>query len=294
MDPAAHVTNKLKDEGFEIYNECFGADFGRKFQASYDAIYGANCFAHIDDMVDVVTGVDLVLKPNGVFIMEVQYLPLLLKDTLFDYMYHEHMSYYTLLSLGNFVSKFGMKLFDAKRLEVHGGSIRVFVDRVGSDRGESATLVEMKRAEVEDIGMNSLVPYSKFSKNCEQVKNELLATLDKLKSENQRIFAYGAAARATSFCLFCGVGKQYIEAFVDDSTLKQGTFVPGLHIRICHPNVIARQRPDVIFVTAWTFLGEIAKRQREYLENGGKFLVAFPEVRVLDASDFKELLEGGC
>ena len=291
VDPASNVTKKLQEEGFHVMNDYFNSTLASKLLSTVgpvQCIIGANCFAHIDDMHSILRGVKLLLSENGSFIFEVQRLLKLVENIEFDWFYHEHMSYYSVIALHSFFDSNDMRIYDVEDIPTHGGSMRVFVCHKSSAIPTSGRVAKAREGEL-TAGLGNLETYMKFFARVEKAKDTLLQVLLDLKSRGNSIVAYGASARSTTFCNFCGIGKQILNSFVDDNPAKIGHFTPGSHLPIKASKILLEEKPDYVLITAWTFLTEIARRSQSYLRNGGKFIIPLPEVKILEFSDFEHL-----
>jgi methylation protein EvaC len=286
VDPATNVVATSIAEGYDIVNDYFTEATARQVRESHgpaDAILSSNSFAHIDDMHDVLRGVKALLKPDGFLAFEVHYVGTLVREMHYDMLYHEHLSYYSLTSIENFLCLFDMEVFAVKRIPIHGGSVRFSVQNKGTGgRPVSAAVLEMRRDE-EKLGLGTLGFYRDFAATVEKARADLLKLLDSLKAQGKTIVGYGASGRATAMSAYCGLDRRYLDGVVDDAPAKQGAFTPGNHIEIMPSTILAGPgRPDYALLFAWAFAEEIRKRNGAFIEAGGKFIVPLPAVRVLE------------
>jgi SAM-dependent methyltransferase len=286
VDPATNVVESSGLARPHILNDFFTEQVALQICKNHgpaDAILSSFSFAHIDDMVDVMKGVKALLKDDGVLIFEVYYLGIVIDEMQYDMIYHEHQSYYSLVSLMNFMKRFGMEVFEVKRIPLRAGTIRFYVRNIGQ-RGIVDRSVEDLLAYERGRKLDDLSTYQDFGKKVESTKVELMALLSRLKKQRKMIIGYGASGRATTIMTYCGIDGQYLNYVVDDSPAKQGFLTPGTHVPIKPWSATEMPpTPDYVVVFAWPFIEEVKRRRRDYLEQGGRFIVPLPEVKVISA-----------
>ncbi len=289
VDPATNVVRSVTSEKFEIIDDFFGQRIAQQIRETHgqaDVILSSYSFAHIDDMDDVMNGIQALLKPDGVFIFEIYYLPNLLDGLQYDMIYHEHLNYYSLMALRNFFARFEMEIFDVKDIpEVRGGTMRFYVRWVGSHHHAIRPAVDLLLKKEQAMRLDRLETYLAFADRVRQSKTELLKLLGRLKQAGHRIIGYGASGRSTTMMNFCGIDHRYLDYVVDDTPAKQGCYTPGTHLLI-QPLSVTRQPPqsDYTLVFAWSFMDEVMRRCADYLQEGGKFIVPLPTVRIIPNS----------
>jgi nucleoside-diphosphate-sugar epimerase/SAM-dependent methyltransferase len=292
VDPASNVVSSLKDK-YIIYNTFFGLDLAKIILAEHGkmhAIVTSNSFAHIDDMIDVMKGIKILLEHDGVLAIQVHYAVSMVEKMQYDWIYHEHLSYYTLYSLSKFLSKFDFKVFDAKETSMHGGSIRVYAQRSTMDRQETANVKKLREKEFR-LGVDKLSFFSKFQEKMDETRLQLRKVILDLTKKNKSIVGYGAPARATTLSSYIGLQfiKKHLRAVIDDSPAKQGAFMPGTHLNIVSSKILyGESPPDCVFLFAWPWVNDIVKKNMNYLQNGGSFIVPLPEVLVIDVDNVSD------
>jgi len=217
----------------------------------------------------------VLLKPDGCFVIEIQYFMDTMEKMTFDNVYHEHLSYFTLTSLVNFFSGQGMEVFDVVRVDSHGGSLRVFIQNKGGSHkiGESVKMILDYES---SAGVNDFVLYSGFAGRVNKVKEKLLEYVEKVKADGKSIAAYGAPAKSATLLNFCRIGAKQIDYIVDDNPLKVGLFAPGTHIPVVSSAMLDEETPDYVLILAWNFANEILAKTRKYSEKGVKFIIPLP------------------
>lgn len=279
VEPAANIAEIAEKNGIKTINSFFDGEVVNKIigvEGLADIVTANNVFAHINDIHEFTKNVKSLLKRNGIFIIEVQYLIDTIEKMTFDNIYHEHLSYFTLTSLINFFKKNGMEVFDAKRVDSHGGSIRVFIKKSEDNLKIEQEIGKILQYE-KNLGVDNLELYTDFGDKVYKVKNRLVKYIQDIKNDGKSIAAYGAPAKSTTLLNFCGIGKDYIEYIVDENELKHGLFAPGNHIPVVSPEMFDKKRPDYILILAWNFAKEILIKTEKYAEVGVKFIIPLPE-----------------
>ncbi len=285
VEPATNIAKVARDRGIDTINEFFGERLGDRLRNEHGAaacVLANNVFAHVDDMNDFVRGVLRVLAPEGVFVFENSYVRDMLDRLEFDSVYHEHLSYFSVTALSKLFERHGMEIFDVEHQSVHGGSLRVFVKRLGS--GHSMTEAPARfRDEERRAGLCELETYRAFAARVYDLRTSLLSLLRRLRNEGKSIVAYGSSAKGNTLLNFMGIGPDLVAYLVDKSPLKQGTFSPGIHLPVLPVERLVEDRPDYAVILAWNFTDEILLQQRDYIDGGGRFIVPIPVPRVIPA-----------
>ena len=283
IDPARTIAKKATKNGIETWPEFFSEAVAARIlneKGQVPLITANNLFAHVDDLSGIVKNIRALLNRVGVFVFEVSYLGAVYEDTLFDTIYHEHVSYHSISPLIDFFNSMDMELFAVERVLSHGGSIRVMVQLNGGpykidDSVQSLIDYEYK------LGLNRPEIWVGYAQKINTLRNKLTKILINLKKEGKVIAGYGAPAKATTLMYHFGIGPDIIDFIVDDAALKQGLYSPGLHIPVYSSDAIYEHKPDYLVILAWNFATQIAKNHQIYLNNGGHFIVPLPEVRII-------------
>ena len=282
IDPARAIAQTASESGIETINEFFTPALAREIRTSRGparVITANNVFAHVDDLRGVLDGVRTLLSPDGVFIFEVSYLVDVYEKTLFDTIYHEHLSYHSVRPLVKFFAANEMELIDVVRVPSHGGSIRGFAQLAGAVRGVQRSVQEMVELESR-LRLELPATFKSFAANLDGLKEELRRLLTRLKGEGASIAGFGAPAKATTLLHHFQLGNDILDFIVDDSPLKQGLFTPGQHIPVLSPAVLEERHPDYLLMLAWNFAQPIMATHSKYTSRGGHFIVPLPELAV--------------
>lgn len=282
FEPATNIAKVARDRGINTVELFFGAGTAEQTAKSHgqaDLILGNNVFAHAPDTNDFVAGLQRLLKPGGSIVLEFPYGIDFVQKNEFDTIYHEHVFYFTLLPLLPLFERHGLEIFHAERINIHGGSLRIFAGHAGEHQ-KTTDLTALLDSE-KSAGVASLSYYQGFTNAAAEIRRDLRALLESLRAQGKSIAAYGASAKGSTLLNFCGLGRETFEFVADRSDYKQGRLTPGSHIPIVPPSELAARKPNYTLLLTWNFKDEILKQQRAYREQGGKFIVPIPRVEVL-------------
>ena len=280
IEPAANIARVAEQKGIPTICNFFDETLamrlvGEGHQA--DVIHANNVLAHVPDLNGFVTGLRRLLKEGGLVVVEVPYVKEMIDGCEFDTVYHEHVSYFSLSALDALFTRNGLTIQRVERLPIHGGTLRIYTGH-GSERGESVVQV---LAEEKAWGVGDLNVYKGFGARVERLRDELVTLLRELKAQDKRIAAYGASAKGTTLLNYCGLGGETLDYVVDRSTVKQGLYTPGTHLKIYAPDKLIADMPDYVLLLTWNFADEILEQQSEYQKRGGRFIVPVPFVKVV-------------
>lgn len=281
VEPASNIAQLAEKKGIRTINEFFNEKCAIKIRDEYgaaDIITGTNVFAHVDDLEGILRGVSHLLSEDGFFIVEVPYLLNLLDNLEFDTIYHEHLSYYALHPLVYLFRKFELEVVDVKQTPIHGGTIRVFVQRFPKKRSKNVDQLLLMEQEAK---LHDLDTYIKFANNVILVKERLVKLLKTLKNDGAKITAYGATAKGNTLLNFCNIGANILDYISDTTPLKQECYTPGMHIPIVSEDKFHKSPPDYALLLAWNYADEILQKEMYYRENGGKFILPLPEPKIV-------------
>jgi SAM-dependent methyltransferase len=283
VEPAENIAKMAIKDGVDTIIDFFNKEVVYaigEVDGRVDIITANNVFAHTDGLEDMVINVKNLLKDNGVFIIECQYLLDTIKDTTFDNIYHEHIHYFSLMALNEFFKKYEMNIFKVEHIDNHGGSIRVFIQKEEGNKDMDKSVNEFLKAE-RKMGLHKIEVYKKFAKKSYKTRDDFKKYIKMLKSKKKTIVGYGAPAKATTFLNFCKITNKEIDYVVDDNSLKQGLFIPGVNIPIKSREELDKKLPDYIVILAWNFAPEILKNLEVYKNKGVKFIIAQPKLKII-------------
>ena len=289
IDPAEAPAAAAVRAGVRTRNSFFGHELARELAAdglSADLIIANNVLAHVADLNGLVAGIATLLKPDGVAALEMPYLVDLLDNCEFDTIYHQHLCYFSLTALDRLFRRHGLSINDLRRLDIHGGSLRLYVAHRENVQPAVHDLLAAECA----AGLDRLDPYLRFAERVRSLRQGLCRMVHGLKDDGQRLAAYGAAAKGTTLLSYCGFGREVIDYVVDRNAFKQGRYMPGSKLPILAPEMLLEDRPDCTLLLPWNFAEEILEQQADYIAQGGRFLIPIPEPRAVDR---REAIHGG-
>lgn len=284
VDPAINLAKIANEEGIETIPEYWNPRLAKEIRQKYGpakAIIAVNVFAHIDDLHSMVEGVKTALADDGYFMIESPHLLSLIQKTEFDTIYHEHLSYLLVKPLQKLIKEHGMRIAKCRKMDIHGGSIRMYVERE-SKRDTSDGSTQGIIALEEEAGLHKFGSYLDFKRKVEGIRRELVALLEKLRKGGKRVAAFGASAKGNTLLNYCGVGSGLVECIFDDTPEKQGKLYPGVHIQIVEGKALKEKRPDYLLLLAWNFSKEIMEKTDHYRKAGGKYIIPIPKVEIVD------------
>jgi hypothetical protein len=284
IEPAANVAKAAVERGVQTEVAFFDRELGQKLKAAgrqADLVLGNNVLAQVPDVNTFVAGVPEVLKPLGTVTFEFPHLMRLFEGNQFDTIYHEHYSYFSLLTVEKIFARHGLTVFDVEELWTHGGSLRIYARHAADTSRPLSTALLALREREEQAGYRNMETYTRFEEQVRETKRKLLELLIAAKRDGKRIVGYGAPGKGNTLLNYCGIRTDFIEFTVDRNPYKQGKFLPGTHIPILHPSRIEEVRPDYIFILPWNFKDEILAQLAHARAWGAKFIVPIPEATVL-------------
>jgi SAM-dependent methyltransferase len=283
IDPALTASTIASNNGIPVITDFFTAALAKILannNKQADLIIGNNVLAHVPGINDFMGGIATLLKAKGICTLEFPYLPNLFKHHEFDTIYHEHFFYFSLTVINRIVSAHGLSIFDIKQLDIHGGSMRVYLQH-NITGIQSVSPAVSKQLEIENaMGIGSLAFYNGLQESALQIKKVFLSWLIEQTMAGKKIMAYGAAAKGNTFLNFCGVKKDLIPFISDVTIQKQGKFLPGSHIPIVNEEIIKEFQPDYIVVLPWNFKEEINDRLHYVKQWNGKLVYFIPDLQV--------------
>ena len=260
IEPAKNLSSLANKNKIKTFNGFLTKKNLKKIKKNADLILASNVFAHSDDLKEMAECMITLLSKQGTIIIEVQYLMNTLQDLTFDNIYHEHYNYWSLTSLINFFREFNVKIFKAEKINTHGGSLRVYIQKKKNVKVDKS--VNKILQEEESYGIKNYDTYQKFAEKVYKVRDNVIKNIRKLKKNGNKLIGYGAPAKATTALNFFGISNE-IDCIIEDNKLKQGKVIPGVNIPIISKENI-KKKPDKLIVLAWNFFKEI-KRENSHL-----------------------------
>ncbi|MEK6808934.1 MAG: class I SAM-dependent methyltransferase, partial [Nanoarchaeota archaeon] len=288
IEPAKNLAKLSISTGIDTYNDFWNKKTAEKILQSYshaDIITSTNVFAHVDNLHEFLEGINILLSEDGAFIIEVPYMSELIKKNEFDTIYHEHLSYFLIKTLKILFEKHNLKILDIQKLPIHGGTIRVITVKYSNNNlSINKKGIDKFLNEEDNNGMYDIHTYKNLDIHAKKIKSEILSLITNIKRQNKRISCYGASAKGITLLNYCKINYRMIDYIIDDTPQKQNCFAPGSHIPICSLKKLLESPPDYLLILAWNFAEEIMSKTKFYQNNGGKYIIPIPEVRLYEYS----------
>tara|TARA_Y100000385_G_scaffold183746_1_gene189784 strand:+ start:9241 stop:10452 length:1212 start_codon:yes stop_codon:yes gene_type:complete len=271
IDPATNIVELGRKKNLNIINNFFNYGYAKsvEWEEKFDLVLASNTFAHIEDINSVIKGVHYSLKPKGRFIFEIQYLVDLVDKFQFDFMYHEHLFYYTVTSLQKLLLKYNLKIIDVKKVPIHSGSLRVVTTKDTSEPKKEIVdnLIEIEK-DYKDL--------SKFSSKISFALNDLGAQLGYIEEMGKKVAGYGASGRANVLTSTKNWNTNNLMYIIDESPERYGRYTSNGKIPIYPPEFLESDPPDYILILAWNFADMIIEKTKHL---GIPYIIPFPEVK---------------
>ncbi len=305
VEPTANTAAVAIGKGVPTEVRFFGRDTAADLRADHaaDLLIANNVLAHVPDLNDFVAGLALLLAPEGVLTIEFPHLLRLLEEAQFDTIYHEHYSYFSLLTASRALERHGLAIFDLEELPTHGGSLRIYAghapgaqarpkawsrpeppgvsDLGATPRGEPGGRVLELRERERAAGLEELTTYLAFADRVRREKRQIVSFFIGQKEAGVSIAGYGAPAKGNTLLNYCGIGRDFIDYTVDLNPHKQGRYLPGTRIPVRDPDEIRRTRPDLVFILPWNIRDEVMEQLAFVRDWGGRFAARAPELRIV-------------
>jgi hypothetical protein len=283
VDPAIEIAKKATENGINTIPDFFGYKLAIELRKEYGAakyITSHNACAHIDDLFDVVKGVEYWLDQKGIFVLEVGYFVDVYTNTWFDTIYHEHVDFHTVGPFEKLFERVGMEVIAVERISPQGGSIRVMAQKIGGDRKKDDSVEKLIALE-RKLGLDQVNSLSQFNERINAIRDKLQKLIYSIKNEGKTIAGFGAPTKATTLMAHFGLDETMLDFIVDDNPLKQGLFTPITHIQVLSSEELYIQKPDYLLILAWNFSQPIMKMHKKYSSNIGNFIIPMPEPKVI-------------
>lgn len=282
IDPSNTAAEKAIDNGIETIVDFFNESVANKVFKQYGAakvITATNVFAHIDELDSTVRGMKKLLAKDGVIAIEAPYAVDLVNNLEYDTIYHEHICYLSVRPMQFYIKRFGLELFDVKKVSIHGGSLRYYIGHEGSHSLKKS--IKDYISEEKKQGLYSKAKLRNFALKVEKHKMALVSLIMDLKKQGKKIVGITAPAKGNTLLNYCNLSRQYIDFLTEKTQIKIGLYSPGMHIPIYSDEHLFKKRPDYALILAWNFADEIMKNLHEFKKGGGKFIIPIPTPKII-------------
>jgi novobiocin biosynthesis protein NovU/D-mycarose 3-C-methyltransferase len=284
VEPASNIAEVAVNSGIPTRNEFFNSVNARKLKTDWgaaDLILGRHVFAHIDDLRDLLAGLEAISHADTLIAFEVPYLVDFFEHTEYDTIYHEHLSYISVRSLEALLKNSAFMLSRIDHYPIHGGSILFQIRHRSSSAKPHASVASALEKE-RQLRLIEPATWKIFAARVEHIRTELPTLIRNLKSQGRRIIGYGASAKGNTLLNTCGLTNKELDYIIDNTPFKQNKITPGSWIPVRPPETLLADQPDYALLLAWNFAKEIIGRETEYQKRGGRFIQPIPEPRIVD------------
>jgi hypothetical protein len=288
VEPAKNIAAQANAAGIPTVNDFFNADVARQTLEEHGApklVTAAGVFFHLEELHSATEGVAEFCRAGATFCVQAIYLGEMLRNNEFDNIYHEHLTYWTVRSIGELFKRHGLEVFSANLVPIHGGTLELLVGAEGAN--EIQPSVGEFRAREDELGYGEIETYRRFADKVWEMRDGLLGILRDFKEQGKTVHAFGAPAKGATLLNSFGITTELVPEAEEKNPLKVGRWIPGARIPIVDEDSVETP-PDAYLILPWNFLGEFLKFRRDYILGGGAFIVPVPVPTVIDASNYAE------
>ena len=283
IEPATNIAELARANGVETISQFFNANLAQSIRDSYgpaNLVIANNVLAHVDETQDFLHGCKMLIKDDGLIVIEAPSLSDLLERLEYDTIYHEHLCYFSVGTLIHLCNAVGLSIVRMDHVPVHGGSLRMYAG-TQSHYGDHAKEVLEWAAEERRAGLTNPVYYERFATAAQSNRRALLTLLERLAAEGKTVAGYGAPAKGNTLLNYCGIDTRLLPYTVDKNLMKVGLYTPGMHLPVLPVTTVLERQPDYLMILAWNFADEIMRQQQTYRDRGGRFIIPIPEPRIV-------------
>ena len=257
----------------------FSAD---KFKGyKFNLITSIAMFYDLPDPLKFAKDINNVLAENGIWHIEMSYMPSMLNNSSYDTICHEHLEYYSIKSLKHLMHLANLKIINISFNQINGGSISLDIAKKKSKHKENKVLLNWLLLRENLNGFNDLKIQKSFFYQCNKHKYLLNDLLKKLKSQGKRIYGYGASTKGNVILQYCKIDRNILDCIIEVNKFKYNRYTPGSKIKILSEKYLNKNRPDYLLVLPWHFKDHIIKKEKKFLDNGGKLIFPLPEIEIV-------------
>ena len=283
VEPCKNLSKLTIKKKYKTFSEYWNLNLAKKITKfkKADLVYSANTLSHIKKLDEIFKAINYSLSRNGILILEDPSLLSCIKNVAYDQFYCEHIYVFSTIALKNVLKKFDLEIFDIQNTKTHGGSNRYYIKKKINNIYKIKNSVRVEIRKELKFGLHRFSTYKKFSLKAKESKKKLLSIFSKIKSKKLKVIGYGATAKSCTVLNYCKVGRNFIEYFYDTTSYKIGRYLPGSKILIKKYKKLDKKNVDIAFLGAWNFKEEIFKKEKNFINKGGKFITHVPIPKII-------------
>jgi hypothetical protein len=283
IDPSGSKFIKFYTPGIDLIDEFFPSDtFNKRYENKKSKlITSISMFYDLEDPLKFIENISNILDDDGVWHFEQSYMPSMLRTVSYDTICHEHLEYYSLSVVKNILANFDLIIIDVQFNDVNGGSFAVTAAKKNSSLKKNETIVNWLLMQEDRMGLNTIKPYKEFSDKVYNHRKNLIDLIHLLNEDGKNIIGYGASTKGNILLQFCGLTRKDIPFIAEVNQDKFGCVTPGSNIPIISESEARKMKPDYFLILPWHFKNGILEREKEFISNGGKFIVPLPEIQII-------------
>jgi NDP-4-keto-2,6-dideoxyhexose 3-C-methyltransferase len=281
------VVNTLISDyfNFETYNNC--SDLQNRYPKIITSIA---MFYDLENPNKFVSDIKKVMHKDGLWIVQMSYLPLMLKQNEFGNICHEHLEYYSLQSLEYLLTKHNFEIVDGELNDVNGGSIRIYIRNKTAKKTifGDATYRKLARERIialreqeKKLGLGNIKTYLEFAIWIDRIKHDVVEFIRSEIAKGKTVYVYGASTKGNTVLQYFELDNTLITAAAERNPDKWGKLTVGTHIPIISEDEARAAKPDYFLVLPWHFIEEFKEREKEFLLQGGRFILPAPNFSLI-------------
>jgi len=290
IDPSSEKFKKYYNKKINLITNYFSKKkiegFIKNKNKKFDLITSYAMFYDIEDPNSFCRDINDLLTKKGMWILEMSYFPLLLKNLTYDQICHEHVTYYTLTTFEKIIKKNNLKILDFSFNEINGGSIEIICVKKNNKIIVNKRKIEQIKKQESLINFNS---YVKFNDRINNTKKSLNLFLENISSND--IIGYGASTKGNIVLNHCKLTNKNLKYICDANPYKLNKYTPGSNIKIISKKTMRKKNPKYLLVLIWSFRSEVIKQEINYILKGGKLIFHLPIFHIVDKSNYKNFLK---
>lgn len=283
IDPTGDKFREFYTDDIELISDFFSSEIFKRYFPSEKAkiITSIAMFYDLEDPIKFVKDIELILEDEGIWHFEQSYMPSMLRTNSYDTICHEHLEFYSFQVVKDMLEKCNLKVVDVQMNSINGGSFAVTAAKKSSSYAQNLPIINWMLNQEKEMGLDTPKPYREFEERVYRHRNNLRDLIKSLVDDGKKVFGYGASTKGNVLLQFCNLTKEDIPYIAEVNEDKFGSFTPGTGIKIISEKEAKEMNPDYFLVLPWHFKSSILEREKEYLENGGKFIFPLPDIEII-------------